>query len=77
MGMPRHAGQDGIYIKDSDDPESSLLKFHIIGQGLSQISGADDNHVIGFIQSQDLADLRIEIFHIITVSLLSEPAEII
>ena len=66
-----------IYIKNTDQLESSLLKLNIIGKCLPQITSSYNDHRMHDIQPQDLTNLCIKIFYIITVSLLSKSPEII
>ena len=66
-----------IYVKDTNQPEPALLKIHIIGKCLSQITGTQDDHRMNGIQSQDLTDLCIKIVYIIAIPLLPKTAEII
>ena len=60
-----------------DRLESSLLKLNIIGKCLPQITSSYNDHRMHDIQPQDLTDLCIKIFYVITVSLLSKSPEII
>ena len=73
----RNAFQHRIYVKDSYQLKSPFLKIHIIGKCLSKITGTQDDHRVGDIQSQDLTDLCIKIMYIIAIPLLPETAEII
>ena len=81
-GKDRHirdfrAVQRGIDIKCSLERKSPVLEIHVIDQGLSQIAGADQNHIMLLVQPQYLADLFVQIAGIVSVSLLPETAEII
>ena len=66
-----------IYVKDTNQPEPALLKIHIIGKCLSQITGTQNDHRMNGIQSQDLTNLCIKIMYIIAIPLLPKTAEII
>lgn len=66
-----------IYIKNPYNLKPSFFKLYIICQGLSQISGTDNDHMMRLVKPQDFSDLRIQIWNIIAISLLSETAEII
>ena len=69
--------QAGIHIKKTLQNKSASLKGRIICKRLPQITRTDDNKIMCLIQAQDLADLCVEIFHIVPVALLSESSEII
>ena len=49
-----------IYVKDTNQPEATLLKINIIGKCLSQITGTQNDHRMNGIQSQDLTDLCVQ-----------------
>ena len=73
----RYALKPGIYIKQTLQDKSAFLKRRVIRKRLSQISCSDYDKVMGFVQSEDLADLRVQMLYIISVSLLSESSEIV
>ena len=57
--------------------KTALSGYQILYDRLSQIAGTDQDHVVLLIQPQDLADLLIQIFRVIAISLLAKPSEII
>ena len=67
----------GIDIEDPPEDKPSALEIHVIDQCLSQMSRSYNDQIMLLVQSQDLANLFVEILHIVSISLLSEPAEII
>ena len=64
-----------IPVKKGFDLEPAFLKPYIAADCSGQPSGADHNQMIFLIQSEDFSDLVIEMTHIVSISLLSEPAE--
>lgn len=66
-----------VFLKDIKKIGIELLKIHIIGKCLSQITGTQDDHRMNGIQSQDLTDLCIKIVYIIAIPLLPKTAKII
>ena len=66
-----------IDIKHSSDNKSSPLKIRIIGNGLSQITCTNDDHIVLTVNSKDLCDLWIKIFYVISVALLAKATKIV
>ena len=66
-----------IIVKYTDGNKSPLLEIGKLRQRLADISSSNYNHILNLIQTQNLADLFIEIFYIVTISLLAKSAEII
>ena len=66
-----------IDIKYACENEAAALKIHIISQRLAKIARTNDYQMMLFIQSEYLADLGIQILHVIAIPLLSEASEII
>ena len=65
------------YVKRPLKRKSPVLKIHIIDQRLSEITRADQDHIMLLIQTKDLADLFIKITGVVSVPLLAEAAEIV
>ncbi len=57
--------------------KSLFFKLRIIGKCLTEITGTYDDHIVCAIQTQDFRNFRMEIFYIISVSLLSKSTKIV
>ena len=66
-----------INIKNPTENKASTLEIPVIYKRLSQMSCSHDDQIMFFIQPKYSADLVIEIFHIVSIPLLSEAAEVI
>ncbi len=71
------ADEPGVYVEHTLKTESELFEAVIIGQGLTQITCADDDGLIGLGKPENLGNLVKKFFNVIAVSLLSEAAKII
>ena len=71
------ANQFFTYIEQTDDLETAAIEVLVIRNGLSQMTGTDDDHPMFLIQSKDLADLIAKEPDIVAIALLSESTEMI
>ena len=66
------ADQRGGDIKSGVDPETDLIKIKILQQGVTQMAHTDHNDAVAAVYTQDVADLRTQLGHIVAVALLAE-----
>ena len=66
-----------IHLKKAFYYKSRFVIMRIIGDRLSEVARADNDHLILLVQSEYRADLFIKVSNIVAVSLLSEASEII
>ena len=57
--------------------EAALLEINLVGKRLTEIARAYKDEIVLTVKTQNRTDLIVEIFDIISVTLLAEPAEII
>ena len=66
-----------VHIKNSNHLKSPAGKFRIICQCLSQVTCAENDHIVGTVQSQNLSNFRMQMLYVVAVALLAEAAEIV
>ena len=71
------ADESRIDIKHSFDDKTALFKIRVIRNGLSQVSGTNDDQVMLTVNSEDLANFCVQVFYVLAIALLTESSEII
>ena len=76
-GDPVDSGADhsGGDIERRIHRKAALREGKVLQQGMSQIADADHDQMVIIVHAQNMADLSLQFFHIITVTLLSELAK--
>src|SRR5699024_3658236 len=69
--------QHRVDIEDAHGLKTAAVKRRVICQCLSEITGTDDDHIMGTVQTEDLSNLCVEVTDVISVALLSEAAKIV
>ena len=69
--------QSRVNVKHAFDHKTALFKICIICNGLSQVSGTNDDQVMLTVNSKDLANFCVQVFYVIAIALLTESSEII
>ena len=66
------AHQTGVHIKGTVHGKAAGAEIEVVQQCVTQITDTNQNDVVTAIHTEDLADLPLEVFDIITVALLTE-----
>ena len=69
------AGELGIDVKGGVHSKAGLGEGEILQQGMAQVAYSDHNEVMVIVHSQDMADFRAKLLHIVAVTLLTELAK--
>ncbi len=70
------ADQLGIDVEDADHREALQLQVLVVGQGLPQVAGADDDRGLGHRDADDLLQRRHQDVHLVRAPRTAESAEI-
>ena len=72
-----YVANDLLDIKDASDVEVLFILLDVACHRLTKSAVTDDNELIFLVQTQDIADLFVQIVDTVAVSLLSEPTEVV
>ena len=71
-GGPDQSGGD---IKGGVDLEPGASKIKVLQQGVTQMTGANNDQAVTFVDAEDMTDLRAQFLHVVAIALLTEFAK--